>query len=689
MIIKTMYATFGKLEEARIDLTDGLNVIYGENESGKSTWSAFLRVMLYGISTREKSKIGFLADKEKYAPWSGKPMYGKIEFSWQGKDYVMERCAGKNGVLQDAKITEVETGKILDIPEPVGETLLGIRREVFERTAFIAQAQLAISGDKTGELEKKICALATTGEEDVSQKQVINRLEKEKRLLRYNKKGEIPLLEEEISRINETITVAREEAAVLTQLHAEIQQLSEAETAAIRDIECAKVMDARENLAYISEVEGELNSAYQALDAHEKSSTLTDNQVAEIENKFKQFEEKERNYTNCCERLSASRQAETRGIPEGPGIMPLVLGAICALLSCALAFVLAWYIAVPMAIIVFAAVFLAATRSAYKKAGVKNKAELKLIREEGLRQAQTTVILEEERKRCLNELSLAEENLNSVLNMVGNAYSPEDAPKIIANAREHKENGLSLRRKAETCKAKYDALKSRVNIAELKALAEKPIEKAGIPESEEVLRQKISGIVMERETKARQIAALEERIAARGELGALEARYEELSERLSDKTRDYEALCIASDLVSEIQNELARRFAPTVEEQAGEIFRYLTGEHFKIVHIEDAEMNLKVLQNEATPARNILELSGGTLDELYLSVRLALSQALLSEETPVLLDDALVNFDDKRAERMLNLLEKMAEKRQIMLFTCHLREAELLKNKKATAVFLG
>ena len=289
MIIKTMYATFGKLDEARLDLSEGMNVLYGENESGKSTWSAFLRVMLYGISTKERTKTGVMADKEKYAPWSGKPMYGKIEFSLDGKDYILERSSGKGKVLQDAKITEVETGKVLDISEPVGETLLGIRREVFERTAFIAQAQIAVSGDKTGELEKKICALTTTGEEDVSQKQVIDRLEKEKRALRFNRKGEILDLEEELITLNRTIDEAQREAAELTALHTEIESLREKEQGALSDIERAKVLEARRNLEYISEAEDELEAARAELQSHKKRETITPNQASEIQTKYKQY----------------------------------------------------------------------------------------------------------------------------------------------------------------------------------------------------------------------------------------------------------------------------------------------------------------------------------------------------------------------------------------------------------------
>ena len=680
MKIKTMYATFGKLEEAKIDLSDGLNVIYGENESGKSTWSAFFRVMLYGISTREKSKTGFLADKEKYAPWSGKPMYGKIEFSWQGKDYIMERCSGRSGILQDAKITEVETGKVLDIPEPVGETLLGVRREVFERTAFIAQSQIPISGDKTGELEKKISALTTTGEEDVSQKQVIDRLEKEKRLLRYNRNGEIAELEEELHKVCETIEIAREEAAKLTALHTEIHTLRENEETATKDIERAKVIDARRNLAYIKVAEEDLKIAKEELSAHKSDEKISETQAEEIENKFKLFKEKRDKYTECYNRLQGEPEDVCDELPQGPGAKPAVIASLCALLSCALFFVIGFF-AIPVAVAVFVAVFLILNRGFYKKLGVKNKSELNSKREENIKRAQARAFLQEECDRNKAEYDRAEETLNAVLNMLGGGYSAQDVPALLSENKEYREKVKTLLQKVETCAAKLDAVKVGRDIRELESLAKIEIGDNAPVASEEFLREQIRRTREERERLSLQMAALEERISSRGELGALEVKRDELQECLREKNRDYEALDLASTLISEIQKELARKFAPTASKRAGEIFEYLTGEHFKIVQIEDAEMNLKVAENEASPGRNILELSGGTLDELYLSVRLALVEALLSDDVPIVLDDALVNFDDARAERMMNFLEKLSENRQIMVLSCHLREKEFAKSK--------
>ena len=74
MKIRKMSASFGVLEKRELELAPGLNVLQAGNEGGKSTWAAFLRVMLYGIDTKDRDKKDHIADKNRYRPWSGLPM---------------------------------------------------------------------------------------------------------------------------------------------------------------------------------------------------------------------------------------------------------------------------------------------------------------------------------------------------------------------------------------------------------------------------------------------------------------------------------------------------------------------------------------------------------------------------------------------------------------------------------------
>ena len=91
MRINKLTASFGKLQNETLRFHDGLNVIYAPNESGKSTWCAFIRAMLYGVDSSERSRNGYLPDKLKYVPWSGAPMEGTMDLTADRCDITLTR----------------------------------------------------------------------------------------------------------------------------------------------------------------------------------------------------------------------------------------------------------------------------------------------------------------------------------------------------------------------------------------------------------------------------------------------------------------------------------------------------------------------------------------------------------------------------------------------------------------------
>ena len=679
MRIEKMHATFGKLREQTLTLAPGMNVICGGNESGKSTWSAFLRVMLYGVSTREKSKTGFLADKEKYAPWSGEPMYGKIEFTWQGRRCVLERRSGRGGVLQKAQISDRDTGEVLDIPEPVGDTLLGVRREVFERSAFIAQAQLPLSGDKTGELERRITALSTTGEEDLSQKLVLDRLKKWQNAIQYNRRGALPdhLARRELVRKN--LEDARADAHALTRHHAEIERLREEESAAAAAMTAAKAQAARAELAYLDETERAVEQCEAQLRALEAARPLSEEQRAQIAEKQKQFEESDIKYTECSEKLQKMR-AELAACPPCPTGMQrqlLIALACAAAVFTGVAFFGIW-VAALAAIAAFGLSVWLLDRAHCAKCGVKNRRALREKAEERERLAQHVALGEEELAQAAELRAQQEELLCSVLRMLREDYCAEDAAAILRDDALHVQEIEAARTQLSHARVRAETAQHGRDREALSRIAEQSAETA-TGRSAEQLAAQIEESRQARAYHEAQSAALQARIAGRGELGALETEARELDEQIAALRVDQRALSTAIDTLGAIQAEMQRKFAPALERRAGKLFHRFTGGHFEIVQIQDGQMNLAVAERDAAPPRSVLTLSQGTLDELYLAVRLALCEQILPEDAPIFLDDALVNFDDTRMRAALTVLFELAERRQILLFSCHAREAEVAR----------
>ena len=135
MQFRRITATFGKLDRRALTFEKGLNIIEAPNESGKSTLLAFLRVMLYGFPARER---GAFADKNRYAPWSLAPMQGTLELICRAGDLTLTRDTLRAGDPM-GRFSAVYTGSGEAVPsltaEDAGEQLLGVPREVYERSA--------------------------------------------------------------------------------------------------------------------------------------------------------------------------------------------------------------------------------------------------------------------------------------------------------------------------------------------------------------------------------------------------------------------------------------------------------------------------------------------------------------------------------------------------------------------------
>ena len=141
MKIKRMTATFGALEGATLNLEEGLNLLQLPNEGGKSTWCAFLRAMFYGIPTRERDTRTTLAEKSRYQPWSGSPMAGEMLLNWGGRDLILRRFAKGASPFGGFQAVYADTGETVPglTGENCGERLLGVGREVYQRSAFAGQ----------------------------------------------------------------------------------------------------------------------------------------------------------------------------------------------------------------------------------------------------------------------------------------------------------------------------------------------------------------------------------------------------------------------------------------------------------------------------------------------------------------------------------------------------------------------
>ena len=263
MRIKRMTATFGGLTEQRLELAPGLNLIQAPNESGKSTWAGFLKAMLYGIDTRDRDKKGHLADKNRYQPWSGAPMEGELLLEWQGRDITIRR--GPRGSVPFGTFSAVYTGTEEPVPgltaDTCGELLLGVGREVFERSAFVGQGG-SLTVTAAPELERRIAALVSSGQEDVSFSQAEGRLKEWLNRRRVNRSvGRIPQLEEALAQASAVRGEAEQANDEVNLLSAERAGLARRKEQLEVELETHKALARRELNRKLRQVRAELAQA--------------------------------------------------------------------------------------------------------------------------------------------------------------------------------------------------------------------------------------------------------------------------------------------------------------------------------------------------------------------------------------------------------------------------------------------
>lgn len=224
MTIYRMQASFGCLNQQTLTLSEGFNLITAPNESGKSTWCAFLVAMLYGLNTRARAKKGTPAEKTRYHPWGGGPLEGLLECDYFGKRILLRRSSEGSVPLGKFSAVWAESGE--PVPaltgENVGETLTGVGREVFERSVLFRQSSLSVN--ESTELEQRIAALLSSADEQASWSQADARLREWQRRRRYHKSGALPKLEEDARQYSLRIEQLRglcaqrdEQAATLAQ----------------------------------------------------------------------------------------------------------------------------------------------------------------------------------------------------------------------------------------------------------------------------------------------------------------------------------------------------------------------------------------------------------------------------------------------------------------------------------------
>ena len=191
----------------------------------------------------------------------------------------------------------------------------------------------------------------------------------------------------------------------------------------------------------------------------------------------------------------------------------------------------------------------------------------------------------------------------------------------------------------------------------------------------EQTEKQLSDCTLQRQLLHRRLGQLQGQMEALGQPEALQEQADQIQLRIEKLEQYYRALTRAQEALAEATEELQRRFAPRISQQAKELFARMTqGRYDKLILKQDLSVDTGTA--DETTQWGALWRSDGTVDQLYLSLRLAVAREL-TPTAPLVLDDALVRFDDTRLAETLNILQEESAEKQVILFTCQSREKQL------------
>ncbi len=703
MRIYSMTATFGKLEHQTLTLRPGLNIIHAPNEWGKSTWCAFLVAMFYGITTREHTTKAALADKDRYAPWSGSPMSGRIDLQWKGRDITIERRSKGRTVFGEFAAYETASGlPVMELNGAnCGEMLLGVEKSVFTRSAFLRLTDLPVVQDEA--LRRRLNALVTTGDESGTVDALAQTLRDLKNRCRSNRaNGLIPQVlaqKEELQQKLQAIDQLQEQATRLqsraeeldrqlralenhqaslryAQSQGELRQLDAAKAAAVRAaaelealrVQCAGLPDKETCMRQLAELE-------------ERQMELAQLQTEVLP------EQPQQPQVPLCfagmdpdAAMQQARSDENAFVMLSTPLSPVlpILTVLLLLGGIGLSFI-SLYIGIPVGLLALIPLCIhlrssflqardrQAVADRYEGIPPEEWVEIALGYRQAMNEYSQRLNVCNDRLGALRSRTL--ELQNEMLAMTGGKSIPE----FTQNRRQSMAMMDELAGKQAACQ------QAQSHAEALSAMVQQtlpPTEPDALRYSDSETLYLIDRARQERHDLHNRLGQCQGKIQSLGDRAQLARELSQLELRLSQLNETYEALELAQSTLTEATGVLQRRFAPQISRRAQELFSRLTDERYNRLTLTE-DLSLQAGTRDEDTLHAAIWRSDGTVDQLYLALRLSVAEALIPQ-APLVLDDALVRFDDVRLARAMEVLQDAARQRQVLLFTCQSREGDML-----------
>ena len=584
---------FGKLKDKDIELKEGINIIYGKNEAGKSTLLKFITGMFYGVSKNKNG--GNIPEIDKVEPWDNEEFSGKINYVLDNKNEyeVYREFKKKNPKIFNSNLEDIS--KDFNIDKTKGNQFFydqtGLDESTFITSVITKQGEVKLDDKSQNNIIQKISNILGTGEDTSSYSKIISKLKKKLN----DEVGTSNTKEKPINTVEKRINELSIEKEKLEAYQSEQFEIEEE----IRKIKL-DIVDNKERLETLKTANIKLEtikSEEGKINVLKKLNKDTKLEIEQLKNESK-------------EKINSLK---TNKITLRDKIIISILIIISAIMFI---FLRNKYIAIlPTLISILYITFIAIKIN-------RNKSELK---EEKRKYKDKINDANSKAKAQVEEIKTIENDYNQKLNEIYKQYNIKENENVIQ---------------------KINSLQSKINEKTLK-LHTTEIDYNNInPKLEKLINieEELESLLNDRKDLKQKSYEIKKAIET------LEMAYNKMKEEITPKFTEK-----LSDTIKNVSNNKYNKVKINI---SGEII------------VEDSNGNYINAEN----------LSLGTIDQLYLALRLASIEEITEETMPIILDEAFAYYDNERLKNILEYMSKEYKNRQIIIFTCTDREKSILNS---------
>ncbi len=637
---------YGNLENKEINLKNNINIIFGKNESGKSTILNYIKNIFYGISKNKNGKN--ISDYEKYKPWGKEDYSGKIKYELDtGEEFeIFREFNKKNPKVYNNKLEDIS--KQFNVVKKDGIQFFydqtGVDETMFTSTVVSMQEEVKLDTQEQNILVQKLANLTGTGEETLSYKKVMDKLNK----LQVEEIGNDRTQGRPINIIKERMKNIEFVLKEL-QLYQKDKQSNEIkkedynktiielqdELDILKQVNIIKIckQNADEKIIIKNNYKNEKNKKIEELKLEKNNLIKKIN-----ENKIKLEKNNNKKIINKTKNKKIKKYFLFF-------IILLIINILFFILNKKIIknnlFNLLNYFLIPIYLIIIL---------------ILEKNNNKKIKKEINNEKENT---NSENEKIKTQIDFIEKQISTLQNEI---YEEE---KEIEKEQMNLDNQVEV----ELLKIK-EKYKNKLNINNY-------LEKIENNSNIDNIINQIQDNLNKNKIELQTLNIKEDDITKKLEdMVNLKEEYDKLKEQLEDLEKRNNTINLAKEFLTRAYINMKNNVTPKFTDNLSYNISEITQGKYNKVSIND-EKGL-IVENEYGEYVPVEMLSIGTIDQLYLSLRLSMIDDLSNEKMPIILDEAFAYYDDERLKNILIFLSNNAKEHQVIIFTCTKREQEIL-----------